>query len=41
MSRRRAAGPYSIAQTQEGRRLEAARQGVAWRRWGPYVSDRH
>src|SRR5881409_1971275 len=40
MSRRRAGGPHSIAQTEEGRRLEEARRGAAWRRWGPYVSDR-
>src|SRR5881409_3396338 len=40
MSRRRAGGPHSIAQTEEGRRLDEARRGAAWRRWGPYVSDR-
>jgi hypothetical protein len=40
MIRRRERGPRSIAQTQEGRRLDAARRGKAWRRWGPYVSDR-
>jgi hypothetical protein len=26
--------------TQENRRLEEARGGVAWRRWGPYLSER-
>ena len=40
MARRRSLGPRSIAQTAEGRRLDEARQGAAWRRWGPYVSDR-
>src|SRR5207244_5051889 len=40
MVRRRGGAPHSIAQTEEGRRLEEARQGAAWRRWGPYVSDR-
>src|SRR4029077_9877249 len=29
-----------LAQTAEGRRLAAAEQGVPWRLWGPYVSDR-
>ena len=29
-----------LAATAEGRRLEEARRGVPWRRWGPYVSDR-
>jgi hypothetical protein len=29
-----------IAQTAEGRRLEEARLGAAWRRWGPYLSER-
>ena len=37
---RRGRRPRRIAQTAEGRRLEAARRGEAWRRWGPYVSDR-
>src|SRR5208283_2728656 len=27
-------------ETAEGRRLEEARLGAAWRLWGPYVSDR-
>jgi hypothetical protein len=40
MVRRRGGGLSSIAQTEEGRRLDQARQGAAWRRWGPYVSDR-
>src|SRR5437588_1112411 len=40
MARRRGRGTEGIAQTAEGRRLEEARQGAAWRRWGPYVSDR-
>ncbi len=40
MVRRRGEGPPNIAQTEEGRRLEEARQGAPWRRWGPYVSDR-
>jgi hypothetical protein len=26
--------------TQESRRLEEAREGVAWRKWGPYLSER-
>ena len=29
-----------LAQTAEGRRLEEVRSGAAWRRWGPYLSDR-
>jgi len=29
-----------IARTAEGRRLEEARLGAPWRRWGPYVSER-
>ena len=27
-------------ETAEARRLEEARQGVPWRRWGPYLSER-
>ena len=38
--RHRGGGAHSIAQTQEGRRLAESRQGAAWRRWGPYVSER-
>jgi hypothetical protein len=34
------APPAAIAETAEGRRLEAARQGAPWRVWGPYLSDR-
>jgi hypothetical protein len=30
----------SVAQTAEGNRLDRARLGAPWRRWGPYVSDR-
>ena len=26
--------------TQESRRLEQAREGAAWRKWGPYLSER-
>jgi hypothetical protein len=29
-----------VARTAEGRRLDDARLGAPWRRWGPYVSDR-
>jgi hypothetical protein len=32
--------PSSLRETAEGRRLEAARADPAWRRWGPYLSDR-
>jgi len=32
--------PQSLRKTAEGRRLEAAITDPAWRRWGPYVSDR-
>src|SRR5689334_3800994 len=32
--------PGNLLDTAEGRRIEAARQDPAWRRWGPYVSDR-
>jgi hypothetical protein len=30
----------SLRETAEGQRLEAARTDPAWRRWGPYLSDR-
>ncbi len=30
----------AIMQTREGERLREARDGIAWRRWGPYPSDR-
>ena len=33
-------GAASIMQTREGGRLREARSGTAWRRWGPYPSDR-
>ena len=34
-------GQRSVKQTGEQRRLEAARtNGVPWRKWGPYLSDR-
>jgi hypothetical protein len=29
-----------MGDTEEGRRLAAARAGAAWRRWGPYLSER-
>src|SRR5215469_13070372 len=29
-----------LAETVEARRLEEARAGIAWRRWGPYLSER-
>ena len=29
-----------VARTAEGRRLEEARRGAPWRRWGPYLSER-
>jgi hypothetical protein len=32
--------PNPLLATQEGRRLAEARAGAAWRRWGPYLSDR-
>jgi len=32
--------PSPVLATAEGKRLEAARNGAAWRRWGPYLSDR-
>jgi hypothetical protein len=32
--------PPSLRDTAEGRRLEAALADPAWRRWGPYLSDR-
>src|SRR5579871_4772413 len=32
--------PRAVADTAEGHRLEQARLGAAWRRWGPYVSER-
>ncbi|MBV9813683.1 MAG: hypothetical protein JO326_13130, partial [Acetobacteraceae bacterium] len=30
----------TIFDTEEGKRLIAARSDPAWRRWGPYVSER-
>jgi hypothetical protein len=32
--------PPSLRESAEGRRLETARADPAWRRWGPYLSDR-
>src|SRR5215207_918344 len=32
--------PVHLLGTAEGRRIEAMRLDPAWRRWGPYVSDR-
>jgi hypothetical protein len=29
-----------LAETAEARRLDEARIGVPWRRWGPYLSER-
>src|SRR5579863_9016405 len=40
MIRQRGGDPHGSTQTEEGRRLEEARLGAPWRRWGPYVSDR-
>jgi hypothetical protein len=31
---------HDLMATAEGRRLAEARRGEAWRRWGPYLSDR-
>jgi hypothetical protein len=39
-SRRKALPQTSLADTAEARRLAAAREDVAWRRWGPYLSER-
>src|SRR5205807_10177662 len=36
----RGGGAHPSVRTAEGRRLDDARLGVPWRRWGPYVSDR-
>ena len=30
----------SLSETAEAKRLVAARGGVEWRRWGPYLSER-
>src|SRR4051794_24655483 len=30
----------SIFGTAEGRRLQEIKEGVAWRRWGPYLAER-
>ena len=30
----------AVSATAEGRRLQEIKSGVAWRRWGPYVSER-
>src|SRR6185312_9079228 len=35
-----ASGTANVGLTAEGIRLEEARTGTQWRRWGPYVSDR-
>ena len=32
--------PGALLETAEGRRLQAAQADPAWRRWGPYLSDR-
>jgi hypothetical protein len=32
--------PLGILATEEGRRLQACRDDPAWRRWGPYLSER-
>ena len=32
--------PRNLFETAEGRRLVEARSDPAWRRWGPYLSDR-
>ena len=34
------APPRRVSATQEGRRLAEIASGVAWRRWGPYLSER-
>ena len=36
----RIAPQRGLADTAEARRLEEARNGRAWRRWGPYLSER-
>ena len=40
MGRQRGGTPHRTTQTAEGRRIEEARLGAPWRRWGPYLSDR-
>jgi hypothetical protein len=41
MSASRKAKPLSdLAETAEAQRLDEARRGVPWRRWGPYLSER-
>ncbi len=40
MTASRGAGTRAAARTAEGRRLEEARHGAPWRRWGPYLSER-
>jgi hypothetical protein len=37
---RKSSLPASLAETAEGRRLAAAKSGLPWRRWGPYLSER-
>ena len=32
--------PYPALDTAEGRRLREIADGVAWRRWGPYLGER-
>src|ERR1700722_19694024 len=32
--------PHPLAETAEGRRLDATRRGIGWRGWGPYLSER-
>ena len=40
MSMDHPAGKQTLSGTAEARRLAEARQGVPWRRWGPYLSER-
>src|SRR6266849_1859693 len=40
MTAKRRTRPGNLADTAESRRLQAARSGAAWRRWGPYLSER-
>src|SRR4051794_9012658 len=40
MSMDHPAGKQTLSGTAEARRLAESRQGVPWRRWGPYLSER-
>ena len=40
MAKRQPSGPATLLDTAEGKRILDPRRAVAWRRWGPYLSER-